>query len=163
MEVKSYIARKIDRYVELVICQLPRNERKEAKARLENNIYAMLESAAGDRMPDSQDLQEILRELGTPDQTAAAYYVVKNRKEEVRRERRREAVRSTDTLMLVLRAFMIVSFVLLFCGLSGLILHTVSNVGMLFAGCAMALAVQFIREIVLMGKNDHFPRRHRKV
>ena len=131
--------------------QLPRSDRKAAREKLENTIYSMLESFAGDRTPDSDDLRDVLREFGTPDQAAAAYYEMRDRqleikkKKEVRIPLRIEAVRDT------LRILMIIAVAMLVFGLLGLILNAVSDVRLIFAGCALALIVQVAQSIMQNG------------
>ena len=130
---------------------LPRSDRKAAREKLENTIYSMLESFAGDRTPDSDDLRDVLREFGTPDQAAAAYYEMRDRqleikkKKEVRIPLRIEAVRDT------LRILMIIAVAMLVFGLLGLILNAVSDVRLIFAGCALALIVQVAQAIMQNG------------
>ena len=87
MRVSNYIENKIERYIQEVLRQLPRSDRKSAREKLENTIYSMLEAFAGDRTPDSDDLRDVLRELGTPDQAAAAYYEMRDRKLEIKKKK----------------------------------------------------------------------------
>ena len=151
MRVSNYIENKIERYIQEVLRQLPRSDRKAAREKLENTIYSMLESFAGDRTPDSDDLRDVLREFGTPDQAAAAYYEMRDRqleikkKKEVRIPLRIEAVRDT------LRILMIIAVAMLVFGLLGLILNAVSDVRHIFAGCALALIVQVAQAIMQNG------------
>ncbi len=151
MRVSNYIENKIERYIQEVLRQLPRSDRKAAREKLENTIYSMLESFAGDRTPDSDDLRDVLREFGTPDQAAAAYYEMRDRqleikkKKEVRIPLRIEAVRDT------LRILMIIAVAMLVFGLLGLILNAVSDVRLIFAGCALALIVQVAQAIMQNG------------
>ena len=151
MRVSNYIENKIERYIQEVLRQLPRSDRKAAREKLENTIYSMLESFAGDRTPDSDDLRDVLREFGTPDQAAAAYYEMRDRqleikkKKEVRIPLRIEAVRDT------LRILMIIAVAMLVFGLLGLILNAVSDVRLIFAGCALALIVKVAQAIMQNG------------
>ena len=151
MRVSNYIENKIERYIQEVLRQLPRSDRKAAREKLENTIYSMLESFAGDRTPDSDDLRDVLREFGTPDQAAAAYYEMRDRKLEIRKKKevriplRIEAVRDT------LRILMIIAVAMLVFGLLGLILNAVSDVRLIFAGCALALIVQVAQAIMQSG------------
>ena len=151
MRVSNYIENKIERYIQEVLRLLPRSDRKAAREKLENTIYSMLESFAGDRTPDSDDLRDVLREFGTPDQAAAAYYEMRDRqleikkKKEVRIPLRIEAVRDT------LRILMIIAVAMLVFGLLGLILNAVSDVRLIFAGCALALIVQVAQSIMQNG------------
>ena len=151
MRVSNYIENKIERFIQEVLRQLPRSDRKAAREKLENTIYSMLESFAGDRTPDSDDLRDVLREFGTPDQAAAAYYEMRDRqleikkKKEVRIPLRIEAVRDT------LRILMIIAVAMLVFGLLGLILNAVSDVRLIFAGCALALIVQVAQAIMQNG------------
>ena len=151
MRVSNYIENKIERYIQEVLRQLPRSDRKAAREKLENTIYSMLESFAGDRTPDSDDLRDVLREFGTPDQAAAAYYEMRDRqleikkKKEVRIPLRIEAVRDT------LRILMIIAVAMLVFGLLGLILNAVSDVRLIFAGCSLALIVQVAQSIMQNG------------
>ena len=151
MRVSNYIENKIERYIQEVLRQLPRSDRKAAREKLENTIYSMLESFAGDRTPDSDDLRDVLREFGTPDQAAAAYYEMRDRqleikkKKEVRIPLRIEAVRDT------LRILMIIAVAMLVFGLLGLILNAVSDVRLIIAGCALALIVQVAQAIMQNG------------
>ena len=151
MRVSNYIENKIERFIQEVLRQLPRSDRKVAREKLENTIYSMLESFAGDRTPDSDDLRDVLREFGTPDQAAAAYYEMRDRKLEIRKKKevriplRIEAVRDT------LRILMIIAVAMLVFGLLGLILNAVSDVRLIFAGCALALIVQVAQSIMQNG------------
>ena len=151
MRVSNYIENKIERFIQEVLRQLPRSDRKAAREKLENTIYSMLESFAGDRTPDSDDLRDVLREFGTPDQAAAAYYEMRDRKLEIRKKKevriplRIEAVRDT------LRILMIIAVAMLVFGLLGLILNAVSDVRLIFAGCALALIVQVAQSIMQNG------------
>ena len=151
MRVSNYIENKIERYIQEVLRQLPRSDRKVAREKLENTIYSMLEDFAGDRTPDSDDLRDVLRELGTPDQAAAVYYEMRDRKLEIRKKKevriplRIEAVRDT------LRILMIIAVAMLVFGLLGLILNAVSDVRLIFAGCALALIVQVAQSIMQNG------------
>ena len=151
MRVSNYIENKIERYIQEVLRQLPRSDRKAAREKLENTNYSMLESFAGDRTPDSDDLRDVLREFGTPDQAAAAYYEMRDRKLEIRKKKevriplRIEAVRDT------LRILMIIAVAMLVFGLLGLILNAVSDVRLIFAGCALALIVQVAQSIMQNG------------
>ena len=131
MRVSNYIENKIERYIQEVLRQLPRSDRKVAREKLENTIYSMLEAFAGDRTPDSDDLRDVLRELGTPDQAAAAYYEMRDRN--------------------TLRILMIIAVAILVFGLLGLILNAVSDVRLIFAGCALALIVQVAQSIMQNG------------
>ena len=151
MRVSNYIENKIERYIQEVLRQLPRSDRKVAREKLENTIYSMLEAFAGERTPDSDDLRDVLRELGTPDQAAAAYYEMRDRKLEIKKKKevriplRIEAVRDT------LRVLMIIAVAMLVFGLLGLILNAVSDVRLIFAGCALALIVQVAQSIMQNG------------
>ena len=67
------------------------------------------------------------------------------KKKEVRIPLRIEAVRDT------LRILMIIAVAMLVFGLLGLILNAVSDVRLIFAGCALALIVQVAQSIMQNG------------
>ena len=108
-------------------------------------------SYAGDRMPDSHDLRDVLRELGTPDQAAAAYYEMRDRKLELRKKKEVRIPLRIEAVRDALRILMIIAVAMLLFGLLGLILNAVSDVRLIFAGCALALIVQVAQSIMQDG------------
>ncbi len=148
MEVSSYIESKIERYIQEVLRQLPRAERKAAREKLENTIYSMLEAYAGDNIPDSQHLRYVFRDLGTPDQAASAYYVVKERELEMSKEQGIKIPLKAGSIQDILHILMICSVALLVLGILGMVMNAVSDVRLFFVGCVLALAVQMAQVIV---------------
>ena len=151
MRVSNYIENKIERYIQEVLRQLPRSDRKAAREKLENTIYAMLESYAGDRTPDTDDLRAVLREFGTPDQAAAAYYEMRDRKLEFSKKKELRIPLRLEAIRDALRILMIIAVAMLVFGLLGLIMNAVSDVRHIFAGCALALVVQVAQVIMQDG------------
>lgn len=151
MRVSNYIENKIERYIQEVLRQLPRSDRKAAREKLENTIYAMLESYAGDRTPDTDDLRAVLREFGTPDQAAAAYYEMRDRKLEFSKKKELRIPLRLEAIRDALRILMIIAVAMLVFGLLGLIMNAVSDVRLIFAGCALALVVQVAQVIMQDG------------
>ena len=148
MRISNYIENKIERYIQEVLRQLPRSDRKAAREKLENTIYAMLESYAGDRTPDTDDLRAVLREFGTPDQAAAAYYEMRDRKLEFSKKKELRIPLRLEAIRDALRILMIIAVAMLVFGLLGLIMNAVSDVRLIFAGCALALVVQVAQVIM---------------
>lgn len=151
MRVSNYIENKIERYIQEVLRQLPRSDRKAAREKLENTIYAMLESYAGDRTPDTDDLRAVLREFGTPDQAAAAYYEMRDRKLEFSKKKELRIPLRLEAIRDALRILMIIAVAMLVFGLLGLIMNAVSDVRLIFAGCTLALVVQVAQVIMQDG------------
>ena len=151
MRVSNYIENKIERYIQEVLRQLPRSDRKAAREKLENTIYAMLESYAGDRTPDTDDLRAVLKEFGTPDQAAAAYYEMRDRKLEFSKKKELRIPLRLEAIRDALRILMIIAVAMLVFGLLGLIMNAVSDVRLIFAGCALALVVQVAQVIMQDG------------
>ena len=148
MGVSNYIENKIERYIQDVIRQLPRADRKAAREKLENTIYSMLQMYAGERVPDYADLREVFRELGTPDQAAAAYYELRDKKIEMKKQKEWKIPLRLDLVQDVLRILMICAVAMLVVGLLGLVLNAVKDVRLIFAGCALALVVLVIQSIM---------------
>ncbi len=151
MVVSNYIENKIERYIQEVLKQLPRADRKAAREKLEDTIYSMLEVYVGDRTPDTNDVRDILSEFGTPDQAAAAYYEMKDRRYEISKKPEWKVPVGIDMVRDVLRVLMICAVAMLVFGLLGLCLNAVRDVRLLFAGCALALIVQVIQVLVQDG------------
>ncbi|MDO4805198.1 MAG: hypothetical protein Q4A32_10315 [Lachnospiraceae bacterium] len=158
MDTSNFVENRIERYIRDVVSQLPRSERKDAREKLECAIYSMLREYAGDREPDLQDVREVLRELGTPDQAVAAYYELRDMRQEYEYEfgsdKTWRLLPAKGTVHRTLKVLMICAICMLLFGLLGLALHVVSDVRLIFAGCALALVVQTVQIIVPGGTSS---------
>lgn len=68
------LKKKIKRYVDRVVSYLPILERRKARLIITESIYARLEDLTTGMRPTRQDLYSVLREMGSPESLADAYY-----------------------------------------------------------------------------------------
>ena len=68
------VGRIIDQYVDAVTQQLPIGVRKSVERKLKDTIYDKLDEYTNGQRAVSRDVRAVLREMGSPDEIANAYY-----------------------------------------------------------------------------------------
>ena len=72
--VEHMLRKRISRYVDSVVSYLPLMERRRARAVITSAIYARIDDITGGGKPTVHEFRLILKEMGTPQSLAEAYY-----------------------------------------------------------------------------------------
>lgn len=129
------VSRIINRYVDEVTQQLPIGVRKAAENNLKDMIYEKLDDYTDGQRAVSRDVRAVLREIGTPDELADAYY------KELARQKRKRKRESVGNLEEASNVVLWVSILLVALGLILLACGVTSNVFPILLGAVMALSV----------------------
>lgn len=72
--VTDMLKKRVKRYVDRVVSYLPILERRKARVIITESIYARLDDLTSGMKPTRHDLHMVLREMGSPESLADAYY-----------------------------------------------------------------------------------------
>ncbi|MDO4804930.1 MAG: hypothetical protein Q4A32_08945 [Lachnospiraceae bacterium] len=129
------VSRIIDRYVDEVTQQLPIGVRKAAERSLKDVIYEKLDDYTDGQRAVTRDVRAVLREMGTPDELADAYYKeIARRKKNKKRDAAQNLEEASSVVLGVSVMLVVLGLILLACGVT-------SNVFPILLGAVMALSV----------------------
>lgn len=146
--LQMLIDRKVAGYVRAVTNQVPLRDRGRVDRELTDLIYEMMKEYAGGKEPDILDCRDVLRDLGTPEEVAAAYIETKQSGKKPGRTREFLASRSGRMLRLVYTILTVLAVCLVAFGLIGLGTQTISTMLPIFLGVVIALMIVLMRSVL---------------
>lgn len=153
------IDRKIERYVREATSYLPGPMRAKADKDITGMIRDMVTDHAEGRQPDVLDVREVLRAMGSPEDTALSWYA--SNEDELREGETAlrdlalplieffNGEQTRNSVSVLVNVFMAASVCLVGIGLVALGTHTINSMLPIFIGCIMALAAAMGRGVLI--------------
>ena len=149
-----FVKKKVERYVERAVRNMPLKYRGRAEREIRAEIYEAIDVLCGEREPDILEVREILKGIGRPEDKARSW-LIKAKQEAGSKKRRLSTygileLLSFDFISLekmnallqgILWVFTVLAVVLVVFGVVALSTHAISTMLPIFLGCVLALGV----------------------
>lgn len=129
------VSRIVDQYVDAVTQQLPIAVRKSVERKMKDTIYEKLDDYTHGQRAVSRDVRAVLREMGSPDEIADAYYQEAARRKKIKAKEREQNMEDNTKVIFG------VSIMLVVLGLVLLVAGVTSNVFPILLGAILSLSV----------------------
>lgn len=149
------IDKKVQSYVHAAAARVPARERGRLTRELTDMIYEMMEGYAGDHEPDILDCRDVLRDIGTPAQSAERYMESKAVRRTEKKHAGRKGVfaslngRRMELFRLFYMILAVASAGMVIIGIIGLATQALTTTFPIFLGVVVEVLLALMRSIIV--------------